>query len=347
LAQARRLARDLYDQHKDGADPLASKAGSRAAARANAILAPTFEMATFAYIEAHRSGWSDGEVAQWEQSLRDFAFPILGVMPVSTIDVPHIVAVLQPIWTSKATTARRVRGRIERVLGRATVLKQRDGLNPARWRENLDELMAKRSKAARVQQSHAMLRHDALGDFMIELRAVDGMIARGLEFCIRTATRTGETRFATWAEIDLTKREWIIPAAKMKMGIEHRVPLDDRCIEILQGLARNGDFIFQVDGEPLGSDDMLRLLQRDMKRRDATVHGFRATYRTWISEKTNFKREVAEVSLAHGNKDKVERAYQRAEFRAQRRQLSDAWGAFCSMPSVRPSGDVVAFGRSA
>jgi integrase len=349
LAQARRLARDLFDQHKDGLDPLASKAGNHAAAGLNAITAPTFERAAIDYIEAHRSGWSDGETAQWEQSLRDHAFPILGKMPVASIDVPHIVAVLEPIWVEKSTTARRVRGRIERILGRAKVMKQRSGENPARWEENLKELMAKRAKAARVPQHHAMMHYDEIGDFMIELRTIDGVVARCLEFAVRCAARAGEVRFATWAEVDLAKREWTVPAARMKMGIEHKVPLDARSVEILQELARtrDGDFIFQIDGEPIGKDDMLQLLQRKMRRRDATVHGFRATYRTWIDERTSFKREVAEISLAHGNRDKVEAAYARAAFREQRRQLADAWGAFCDMPSVRPSGDVIAFGRGA
>jgi integrase len=347
LAQARRHARDLFDQHKDGADPLAAKNGNRAAARLNAITAPTFERAVIDYIEAHRSGWSDGETAQWEQSLRDYVFPVIGPMPLASIDVSHIVAVLEPIWTSKQTTARRLRGRIERIIGRATVLKQYTGLNPARWRDHLDHILAKRSKIDRVQQHHAMMHYDEIGDFMVELRAIDGPIARALEFTIRCAARAGETRFATWSEIDFTKAQWTVPAARMKMGIEHRVPLDARGVEILREMAetRRGDFVFQVDGEPLGRDDMLRLLQRDMKRRGATLHGMRATFRTWCSERTHFPAAVAEISLAHGNKDRIEAAYNRAEFREQRRQLADAWGAFCSMPSSRPTGDVVPIHR--
>ena len=347
LEQARRNARDLYDQYKAGADPLATKNG-RAAARANAILSPTFEKAACDYIEGHRSAWSNKVHAdQWLVTLRDYAFPVIGRMPVADIEVAHIVEVLLPIWQTKNTTARRLRARLERVLGRATVLKQRDGLNPARWQENLDHLLPELSKTARVQKHHSAMGYEEIGDFMGELRAVDSVVARALEFTIRCAVRTNETRFARWSEIDLAKRQWIIPAEKMKMGVEHRVPLDDRCIEILQALVRDGGFVFQIDGVPIGQHEMLRLLQRDMKRRDATIHGFRASYRTWISEKTNFKREVAEISLAHGNKDRVEAAYARAEFREHRRQLSDAWGAFCSMPSSRPTGDVIAFGRGA
>jgi integrase len=350
LAQARRLARDLFDQHRDGADPLATKAGSHAAARLNAIATPTFEKAALDYIEANRPAWSNKRhVEQWEQSLRDYAYPIIGQMPVGAVEVAHVEAVLKPIWNEKRTTASRVRGRIEKVLDRAKTLKQRSGENPAAWKGNLDSLLPKLSKVQRVQAHHAAMAFEVLGDFMTELRAIDGVVARALEFAVRTAARAGEVRFATWAEVDLAKRQWIVPAARMKMGIEHRVPLDARSIEILQELARtrNGDLIFQVDGESIGKDDMLQLLQRDMHRSDATVHGFRATFRTWIDEKTSFRREVAEISLAHGNRDRVERAYARATFTEQRRQLADAWGAFCDMPSSKPTGDVIAFGRGA
>jgi integrase len=355
LAKARELARAALEQHLTGIDPLVAKT-SRRAAHANAVTAPTFLKAAGDYIDAFRSGWADGEAEQWEQSLRDYALPTLGAMPVASIDVPHIVAVLQPIWVEKSTTARRVRGRIERVLDRCTTLNQRTGLNPARWRANLDTLLPKRSKAARVQKSHPAMDYRNLGDFMAELRAVNSVKARALEFTIRCAVRAGETRLARWSEIDWAQREWTLSAARMKMGIEHRVPLDDRSIEILQEMfrTRHGDLIFQVDGAELGEDDMLQLLQRNLKYipgvspcdklgRTASVHGFRATYKTWCDERTHFSKRVVEISMAHGNADKVEDAYSRAEFREYRRQLADAWGAFCSMPSGRPAGDVVAF----
>jgi integrase len=344
LAKARELARNALDLHLAGADPLSVKQG-RHAARANAITAPAFEKASLDYVEAHRSAWADGEAEQWEQSLRAYVFPTLGAMPVASIEVSHIVAVLQPIWTAKATTARRVRGRIERILGRAKALKQRSGENPAVWKDNLDALLPKRSKTQRAQKPHAMMPYEVLGDFMAELRATEGAAARALEYTVRCAARTGETRLATWAEVDLGKRQWIVPAERMKMGIAHWVPLDDRSIEILQEMAatRRGDLIFQVDGAPLDRDAMRRLLQQGLTRPTATPHGMRATYRTWCSERTSFPREVAEISLAHGNRDKVEAAYNRAEFREHRRQLSAAWGAFCSRPSGRPAGDVVAF----
>lgn len=348
LAQARRKARDLFDQHLDGADPLATKNGSRAAARANALLSPSFERAAIDYIEANRSSWSNRVHAeQWMVTLRDYAFPTLGPLKVADIEVAHVVEVLLPIWESKNTTASRLRGRVEKVLDRCKALKQRSGENPAAWKGNLDSLLPKLSKVQRVQQHHAMMAYEAVGDFMLELRAVDGPIARALEFCVLTATRAGETRFATWSEIDLAKKLWTVPGERMKMGVPHAVPLCDRSIEILRAQAetRVGEYIFQVDGAPLDGKCMLRLLQRDLKRPDATMHGFRATFRTWCSERTNFPSEVADIALAHGSKDAIRAAYDRATFREQRRKLAETWGAFCSTSSSRPTGDVIAFGR--
>jgi integrase len=350
LAKARQAARDALDLHLTGVDPLSVKQ-SRRAAHANAITAPTFLKAAADYIEAQRSGWADGEAEQWEQQFRDYAFPILGAMPVADIAVAHVKAVLQPIWVDKYETARRVRSRIEKVLGCCKTLNQRTGDNPAAWKENLENLLPKRSKAQRVKKkNHAAMPYRDLGDFMIELRAVDGVIARALEFTIRCAARAGETRLATWAEIDQAKREWVVPAERMKKGVEHRVPLDDRSIAILQEMfqTRRGDFIFQVDGAELGEDDMLRLLQRGLKRPGATVHGMRATFKTWVQEKaSSYPNDVSEMALAHGNKDATEAAYARAEFREQRRQLAEAWGAFCSAPSIRPTGTLLDFSRRA
>jgi integrase len=346
LAKARELARAALEQHLTGIDPLAVKKGGRAAARANAILSPNFEKCALDYIEAHRSAWSNKVHAeQWEQSLRDYANPVIGRMTVGDIKVAHIVSVLTPLWLTKPTTARRLRGRIEKVLGRAKALGLRDGPNPAAWKENLDALLPKLSKVQRVQKHHAAMPYETLGDFMAELRAIDGVAARALEVTVRCAVRTSDTRLATWAEVDLAKRVWVVPAPRMKMGVAHWVPLDDRSVAILQELAqtRNGEFIFQIDGAPLSEDKLLRLLQCDMNRPDATVHGMRASFRTWCSERTSFPREVAEISLAHGNKDKIEAAYDRAEFREHRRQLATMWGEFLAKPSSRPAGDVVAF----
>ena len=348
LAMARERARDALELHLTGVDPLESKkGGGRHAARASAIAAPTFARMAGDYIEANRSGWAEGEAEQWEASLRDHVLPVLGAMPVADVDVSQVVKVLEPIWTSKATTARRIRSRIERILGRAAALKLRQpGPNPAQWAA-LKEILPRRSRADSVPQHHPMMSYAELGDFMVELRAIDSTVARALEFTIRCAARAGEVRFATWGEVDVTNRLWTIPAERMKMGVEHKIFLDGRSLEILKErfAARHGEFIFQRDGAPLGKDDLLRFLQGETGRAGATVHGFRATYRTWIDEKTSTKHEVAEISLAHGSKDRVAAAYARGEFREQRRELSNLWGAFCSMPSVRPSGDVLDFAR--
>src|SRR5271156_6076977 len=259
LANVRLRARVLHDAYKAGTDPLASKAGSRAAARANAILNPTFQKCATDYIEAHRSSWTNKvHIEQWSTSLAKYVYPKIGSLPVSAIEVSHIVAVLLPIWESKRVTARRVRGRIEKILGRAKVLEQRDGENPARWHENLDTLLPKAPKR-RQQAHHPAMPYPLVGNFMTELRAVDSVIARALEFSVLTCARTNETLRATFAEIkkdeESGKPIWVIPGDKIKGGREHRVALSTRAVEILEQMQQrqgDSDLIFHIDSEPLG-----------------------------------------------------------------------------------------------
>jgi integrase len=359
LADARRKARDLYDQHKEGHDPLASKAGGKAA-RANAILAPSFEKVALDYIEAHRSSWTNKVHAeQWLVSLQQYVFPKIGRLPVADIQVVHIVDVLLPLWAEKLPTAMRVRGRIEKVLGRAKALKLREGENPARWRENLDALLPRQSKDQRVQQHHAAMPYSLIGGLMAELRDIERFLrkplsprerrrhqqalvaARALEFAVLTCARANEVRGAAWHEIDLAEAVWRVPAERMKTGVEHVVPLSARAVAILRECERrrNGDFVCQIDGEQLPREAMLRLLQRDLKRHDATVHGFRSSFADWRGERTSYPSEVAEAALAHVVSDKTIAAYKRTTFFDRRRQLMDEWAKFCSQPG-RTSGNV-------
>ena len=345
LAAARRQARDYFDQHKDGDDPLATKQGSRSAARANAALSPSFEKAALDYIEAHRSSWSNQKHAeQWTQSFRQYVFPRIGALPVADIVVAHVESVLLPIWNEKPTTARRIRGRIERVLGAAKAKGLREGENPARWLENLDALLPKLSKNQRVKHHHKAMSYSKLGDFMTELRAIDSAIARALEYTILTCARSNEVLSATWREIDWAARLWRVPPERMKAGIEHEVPLSERAIAILRQMQEQscGEFIFQIGGSPLPKDEMLRLLQRDLKCPDATVHGMRSAFADWRAEQTRYSSEVAEAALAHTVADKVKAAYQRTDFFDRRRQLMDEWSEFCAMPSRKGSAKIVA-----
>ena len=248
-------------------------------------------------------------------------------MSVAAIDTAAVLGVLEPIWTTKTTTAKRLRGRIESILDWAKAREYRDGENPARWRGHLDQLLAPRSKIKRINH-YTALPYAALGVFMSELRQQQDLAARALELNILTVARSAETLGAKWTEIDLKQKMWTVPAERMKSGREHRVPLSQRAVQILGELKHDGDRVFK-----LHSMSLLIKLQQHMKHRDLTVHGFRSTFRDWCAEQTNFPSDVAKMALAHAIGDPVEEAYRRGDMFAKRRQLMDAWSEFCSMPS--------------
>jgi integrase len=351
LADARVKALALYREHKAGADPLADRAAGRSMVLASAGKQVTFEKAAFDYIEAHRSGWSDRRQAQqWESSLRDYAFPKIGKMLVSDIETSHVEGVLLPIWATKRETASRVRGRIESILGREKALKHRSGENPARWKENLDAVLPKLSKTQRQQVHYAAMSAKDIGDFMVALRADNSTVARALEFCILSCTRTAETLNARFDEIDLDEKVWTIPGAKMKSGREHRVALSSRAIAIVKEMQADaiikeikGNFVFSSPRRggagPLSPMVLLTHLRK--MGYDCTVHGFRSTFRDWVSEQTTFSSEVAEMALAHVISNKVEAAYRKGDLLAKRFDLAEKWAQFLSTPSRMDSATVV------
>jgi integrase len=234
-------------------------------------------------------------------------------------------------------TANRVRGRIENILDWATVRGHREGDNPARWRGHLQKMLPARSKLAPVKH-HAALPYAELSEFITDLRKCQGTAPRALEFTILTASRTGEVIGARWPEIDFSTKTWLVPGSHMKAGREHKVPLSPRAIELLTELPREGKrdgyvFVGARANEQLSNMAMLETLRR-MGRDDLTVHGFRATFKTWASECTNFPREVVEAALAHILGDKVEAAYQRGDLFEKRRRLMDAWAQYCAKRTV-------------
>jgi integrase len=229
-----------------------------------------------------------------------------------------------------------VRGRIESILDWATVREYRRGDNPARWRGHLDNLLPARSKVRRVEH-HAALPYAAIAAFIAELRAQKGVSARALEFSILTAARTGEVLGSRWDEVNIAERIWIVPAERMKAGREHRVPLSDAALGIVEKMAaiRSSDYLFPgaSPGRPMSNMSMLMLLRR-MGRGDLTAHGFRSTFSDWCAEQTNFPSEVREMALAHTVSDKVEAAYRRGDLFQKRRQLAEAWAVFCDSPAT-------------
>jgi integrase len=334
LARAREKALAARRQKADGLDPLAARRAEREAKRSAEACSLTFRAVAERYIAAHENGWRNRvHTKQWPVTLMTYAYPEIGDLPVAAIDTVMIVRILEPIWTTKAETASRVRQRIEAVLDYAKALGYRRGENPAAWKGNLVHTlpaMQKAKAAARREtgrgEHHAAMPYAELPAFMRALRGRDGLAARCLEFVILTACRTGEAIGATWPEIDEEARLWVIPAGRMKSGREHRVPLSEPAVAIPEALP--GD---HAAGRAFPVSNMaMAMLLRRMGRSDLTVHGFRSTFSDWVAEQTNFPAEVREMALAHAVGDKVEAAYRRGDLFGKRRQLAEAWALYCA-----------------
>jgi integrase len=335
LARARARAAEARQKLADGLDPIA--------ARDNKPQVMTFGEAADALIESMSSSWrNEKHRAQWKMTLTAYCEP-LRAKPVTEIGTEDVLKVLQPLWTTKPETASRLRGRIERVFDFARARGQRTGENPARWRGHLDAVLPKRARLTRGH--HKAMPFDDVPAFMMALREREGMAPRALEFAILTAARSGEVFGASWDEFDLEARVWTVPAARMKAGRVHRVPLSARAVEILQEMQqkRLSDLVFPgtKPGRPL-SVMALEMVLRRMKL-DVTVHGFRSAFRDWAGERTHFPREVAEAALAHLVGDAVERAYRRGDALEKRRKLMDAWANFLEQKS---QGNVVRLGSA-
>lgn len=337
LAQAREEARKYRSMLLAGEDPLESRRARQLEETLERAKTITFDFCAKAYIDAHRGSWKNAKhAAQWESTMATYASPVIGKLPVASIDTALVVKVLQPIWEEKTETATRVRSRIENILDWATVSHFRTGDNPARWRGHLDNLLADPGRVARVAH-HAALPWQEIGSFMVDLRQREGVAARAVEFAILTAGRSGEVRGARWAEIDLDAAIWTVPAERMKVGREHRVPLSTAALVLLKSMPDVGDHVFpgQRGDSPL-SDMSLTAVLRRMDRGDITVHGFRSTFRDWCAESVanSFPREVCEHALAHSLPDKVEAAYRRGDLIEKRKVLMQVWADYCSKPPV-------------
>ncbi|PQA74951.1 MULTISPECIES: tyrosine-type recombinase/integrase [Brucella] len=332
LREARERAREARQLTADGIDPIEARRERQATTRAKAANEISFADAAERYIKAHAAGWKNAKHAdQWRNTLKTYAYPVIGSLSVASIDTAHITKIIEPIWAEKTETASRVRGRIELVLDWAKARHYRNGENPARWRGHLDKLLPARSKVSKVRHHPAMTYTD-LPSFMPRLREVSGIAARALEFTILTAVRTSEAIGATDAEFDLVEKVWTIPAERMKADKPHRVPLCDRAVEILQSTPReaHSPYVFPgaKRGKPLSNMAMLEVLRGMDGTEGLTVHGFRSTFRDWAAERSSFPREIAEAALAHTVRDKTEAAYQRGDMLEKRRRLMSAWAGF-------------------
>ncbi len=340
LAEARRLRDEARRTLASGANPIEARRDAKVRAR---FTKPTFGEIADVLIEAKGAEWrNEKHKAQWVMTLRDYC-ATLRAKPVDEIDTEAVLGVLKPIWLEKPETASRLRGRIEAVLDAAKAQGHRAGENPAAWRGHLAHLLPKRGKLTRGH--HAAMPYDDVPAFIAKLRERDAIAAMALELCILTATRTNEVLGARWSEIDFESKVWTVPAERTKPGRPHRIPLSDRALAILEKLAeaKTGKLVFpgQRKGKSLSSMAMEMVIRR-MKVENATVHGFRSSFRDWAGNETHFRREIAEAALSHVIGDKAEQAYRRGDALEKRRVLMDAWAAHCE---PKTGSNVVALRR--
>ena len=325
LKQAREKAAQCRQYLEQDKDPIAERDKSSE---------PTFLECATQYITDHEKQWkNEKHIYQWKHTLTVYA-KSLHHLRVSQITTPDVLKVLKPIWLEKHETALRLRSRIEAVLDYATAMHWREGINPAIWRGNLKSLLPTISKAKRVVH-HKAMDMDDMPAFMKELRARKAMAARLVEFVILTACRSIEAREAVWDEFDLPKGIWTIPKERMKAGRGHNVPLSERALEIVTNLAeiRQGQFVFchPHNLKPFSVNAPRALLKR--MERDETLHGFRATFKSWATDKTLVQREVIEMALAHKIGNEVEASYLRTSAIEKRRELMERWAEYCSSTS--------------
>lgn len=346
LAQAREKARQARADIERGVDPIAARAAAKSALTAARGQQTTFTNAAELFIKAKSPEWKNAKhVAQWTATLETYAYPVVGKMQVRDVTLAHVVKILEPIWSTKTETATRLRGRLEQVLDWATVRGFRHGDNPARWKGHLDKILAKPGKVAKISH-HPALPYLDMGQFMVDLRQKEGVSARLLEFTILTAARSGESRGATWSEIDMAAALWVIPGERMKAGKEHRVPLSDQVLKMLREIQRtpDTDLVFPAPRNGQLSDMAMTAIMRRMGLK-AVPHGFRSTFRDWCAECTNYPRDVAEMALAHAIGNKVEAAYRRGDLFEKRTRLMAEWAKFCN--TISKGADVVPIRREA
>jgi integrase len=324
LKQARIRAIEQRNLINKGVDPIQVKKAPKAIA-----VQPTcekFQDFALNYIETMRPQWRNQKHGdQWVATVTTYAFPVIGAMPLAEIDTQHVLDVLTPIWTTKSETAVRLRGRIERILSAAVTRKLRPPVNPALWKGHLENLLP---TPRPTEKHHEALPYREIPHFMANLREAQSISALALEFTILNASRTGEVLQACRREIEGSV--WTIPSHRMKAGRQHQIPLCQRSLDLIliaQSLDPESEYIFSRNGKPLSSMAMLMMVRR--MKSGLTVHGFRSSFRDWVSEETDHSPEVAEMALAHTISNKVEQAYRRGNLLERRRRLMVDWETYC------------------
>ena len=326
LADARKKREECASALARGVDPLEQ----RRELKAKGNNAPTFSNCAEQYISTHKPSWKSLKHGQqWENTLKTYAYPVIGDLTTDRITTDHILEILEPIWLEKAETATRVRGRIESILDWARTKGLREGENPARLKGHIDHLLPPSRKSKRVKH-HAFLPWEDAPAFYNELADMEGFAPKALKLVILTALRCGNVANAEWKEIDLTKQVWTIPGEKMKTGVEFRVPLSSEALQVIKSLPQTSKFLFPgLEDRPM-TIAALTAVKNRMGHKKITVHGFRTTFRTWASDSAHAPREVSEAALAHAVESKVEASYARTDHLERRRELMEKWADFLS-----------------
>jgi integrase len=338
LKRARELARQGRELLLAGIDPLEARRAAKAERALAAARQMTFKQCAHAYFDMNADRWRNAKHrSQFISTLKHYVFPVIGDLPVAAIDVGLVLNILEPIWKTKPETASRVRSRIETVLNWATVRNYRSGDNPARWRGFLSTQLSPRGNGFAPVKHLPAMPFAELPAFMEELRRRPSVPARALEFLILTAARSGAVIGAKWEEINIVEKVWTVPpdrvGAKIGGDAPRRVPLSSPALELLLALPREANnphvFIGQKPGSPLAHSALRKVLQQ-LARKDVTVHGFRSTFKDWVSERTNYPNHVSEAALWHVVADKVEAAYRRGDLFEKRGTLMADWARFYS-----------------
>jgi integrase len=330
LKQARERAVEARNLLNKGRNPIEEKNATKVIVlKANA---PFFREFAMDYIETMRPRWRNPKHAeQWVSTIERYAIPYIGQMRLEEIQTEHVLSLLKPIWLSKTVTASRLRGRLESILSASITFGHRNTLNPARWRDHLENLLPPPKSS---DKHHAALPYSDLPNFISGLREMDCVSALALEFVILNASRTGEVIGAKRNELldDL----WTVPASRMKGGRSHQVPLGKRSLELLEissSLDPKSEYFFSKNGRQLSNMAMLMMVRRLSP--GITVHGFRSAFRDWVSEETEYSPELAEMALAHTIGNKVEAAYRRGNLIERRKRLMRHWESFCQGEEIQ------------
>lgn len=347
LAEARERAHKCRQLLADDVDPMVQRQAARevaiAVAAQHAKSSRTFEQCAKEYHQENASDWKNAKHRdQWINTLTTYVFPHFGRLPIGVVSLDHMRSALLPIWKTKPETASRVLQRIRTVINYAAAMGYANGLDSERW-DQLKHTLPKNSRLREVEH-HASCPYDQVGALLKRIRGGTSspLVKLAFEFIVLTAARSGEVRGAIWSEVDLERRLWTIPKERMKAGKEHTIPLSQAAFEVLQqargaNIAKKSDsrpyeFIFpNTKGQVFSDMTFTQLLRR--QEVPYTMHGFRASFRTWGAEIAHYEYELLEHALAHVVGDATARAYQRSDMLEKRRELMEQWADFTAQNS--------------